>query len=437
MICQPLFIAWRCLWRWCLPFSRCVVEFCVCYFAALPPSLHSHNSPMSPPPPPQGELADTYIFYANLGMSSPSPHLRAAGVSILAVLVHPAPARVITLLPRLIELRTESWWQVALFSVQVACGLLVQLAAVHDGGEEAEAGPWSPSVAGALSILQEVLASGRGAPSPLVLQSFVAHGARLAVHYEAVRPLLVDALLALPQGAREGALCVTPSGDFLAPRTEALPLLGPSGQEILVTSVGDVLPYSPIVSQVVSSVAVDALSYLEVGHFQLLLACARSALGAESARGAPAAEGEGGKTSSRQPLQLPAEFAVLACQAPGLRDYVLVGICDPGCSAAALALLRLLILFLPSGGGGGLDLLSANTMQGSVYLLHCPHTGEPNPSLKAAFADFLRDIAGTSEEHSAAVQAFLVEWAGRYPQAMVESPMRGVLESISGGGGAE
>ena len=380
----------------------------------------------------QGELADTYIFYANLGMSSPSPHLREAGVSILSVRVHPAPALVISLLPRLIELRAESWWQVALFNVVTACGLLVQLAAVAEGGGGAEAGPWSPSVAGALSILQEALGGGRGAPSPLVLQAFVAHGARLATHYEAVRPLLVDAVLALPAPAREAALCVTPGGDFLAPREEALALLGPSGQSIPVASVGDALPFAPLIEQVASSVAVDALSYLEVGHFQLLLACARSALGAESAA-RPA--GVGGEQQPQQrALQLPAEFAVLARPAPGLRDYVLVGICDAGCSAAALALLRLLILFLPSGGGGGLDLLSANTMQGSVYLLHCPNTGEPNLAMKGAMADFLRDIACNSGEHAAAVRGFLVEWAGRYPQAMMDSPLRGVLEELSEGG---
>jgi hypothetical protein len=343
-------------------------------------------------------------------MSSPSPHLRAAGVSILAVLVHPAPALVISLLPRLLELRAESWWQVSLFTVQVACGLLAQLTAVAEEG----GGSWAPSVEGALSILADIVAGARGPPSPLVLQTFVVHGARLAGHYDAVRPLLLGALLALPPAAREAALLVTPGGAFLEPRGDVLPLLGPSGQAIPVAGVGDVLPYAALVDAVAASVAAQALKFLEVGHFQLLLACARSALG----EAAPV-------------LQLPPEFAALALPAPGLRDYVLVGLCDSSCNGAALALLRLLILFLPAGSGGGLDLLAASTMLGTVYLLHCPESGDPIPEQVAATASFLKDIAGTSEEHARAVRAFLVEWAGRYPQAMADSPLRGLLEGLS------
>jgi hypothetical protein len=365
-------------------------------------------------------------------MSSPSPHLRAAGVSILAVLVHPAPGLVVPLLPRLLELRSETWWQVSLFAVQVACGLLAQLAAA--AGAEAEGGgggggggaQWAPAVADALSILQDTLAGARGPPSPMVLQAFVAHGARLAGHYEAVRALLLGALLALPPAAREAALLVTPSGEFLPPGEEALPLLGPSGQTLAVASVGDALPAAAMLDAVAAHVGGESLSYLEMGHFQVLLAAARSALSAEVAAAPAPAPG-----APAPAVQLPPEFAALARPAPGLRDYVMVGLCDPGCGSAALALLRLLILFLPSGSGGGLDLLAANTMLGSVYLLHCPNTGEPSAEQKAATTAFLREIAGTSEEHARAVRAFLVEWAGRYPQAMPDSPLRGLLEALS------
>jgi hypothetical protein len=351
-------------------------------------------------------------------------------VSILAVLVHVAPVLVIPLLPRLLELRHEAWWQVSLYSVQVACGLLVQLAAAsgaEGGGGEGEGGEgWAPSVAAALTILQDIVAGARGPPSPLVLQTFVAHGARLAGHYEAVRPLLLGALLALPPAAREAALMVTPGGDFLSPREDVLPLAGPSGQHIPVASVGDVLPFSALVAAVGAAVAAEGLNYLEIGHFQLLLACARSALSAEAAAAPPAGAGEPAPA-----LELPPEFAALARPSPGLRNYVLVGVCDPVCGAAALALLRLLIVFLPAGSGGGLDLLAANTMLGSVYLLHCPDKGEPSAEQKEALTAFLRDVASTSEEHARAVKAFLVEWAGRYPQAMADSPLRALLEGLS------
>ena len=96
---------------------------CVCSrraAAAAAAAARWHPSHPQPHPiPPQEDLADTYVYYATLGMSAPSPHLRAAGVSILAVLVHVAPVLVIPLLPRLlllrgtlilIDLRAPQWW---------------------------------------------------------------------------------------------------------------------------------------------------------------------------------------------------------------------------------------------------------------------------------------------------------------------------------------
>jgi len=260
-----------------------------------------------------------------------------------------------------------------------------------------------------------VLGGGGRAPSPLVLQVFVAHSARLLGSQPALRPLFVEAVLGLPPAAREALLCVTPWGEFLPPREEALPLSGPSGQRVVLRSVGGALPFAALLAQVHEGVTSSALSYLDPAHFQLLLAAAASALGSGASGGA----GAGGAPA------LPPDFAVLASY-PGLRDHLFVGMCDANCNAAALALLRLLLLYLP----GGLQLLAANTMQGSVYLLHVPQTGAPDPALKAAVAEFLAEVADAGVEHAAAVRAFLAEWAQRYPQAMADSPLRDVLARL-------
>ena len=169
-----------------------------------------------------------------------------------------------------------------------------------------------------------------------------------------------------------------------------------------------------------------SLSYLDVAHFQLLLAATGSALAA-GAGGEGSSSAGGGSVGT----VLPPAFALLASY-KGLRDHIFVGICDSNCCAPALALLRLLILCLPTGTGeGGLDLLQAPTMQGSLFLLHCPQSGESIPALKEAVAVFLLEIASAGAPHARAVAAFLSEWATRYPQAMQGSPLKGVLERIS------
>ena len=396
-------------------------------------------------------------------MGSPSPQLRAAGVSILAALVSPAPALVVEHLPRLLQLKEDDWWQVSLALVQVCCGLLQQLraaageegvasavAASSAGGGEGGAGgeaaaaaaaanPYAQAITQCLSILEAVLSPSQR-PSPLVSQVFVLAAAPLIDTYHTLRSRYVDAVLGLAPGAREALLSVNAWGEFTSNDRSsssgsgsgsagsgggsfALPLLGPSGSPIYLRSVGSALPHEAIVLQVLACVQEASLSYLDVAHFQLLLAATGSAL-AGLGGDAP------GGSSSSAPQLLPPVFTLLASY-KGLRDHIFVGICDSNCCAPALALLRLLILCLPSGTGeGGLDLLQAPTMQGSLFLLHCPQSGEPNPTLKEAVAVFLLEIASAGQAHARAVAAFLTEWAARYPQAMHGSPLRGVLERI-------
>ena len=69
-------------------------------------------------------------------------------------------------------------------------------------------------------------------------------------------------------------------------------------------------------------------------------------------------------------------------------------------------------------------------MQGSLYLLHCPQSGEPDPTLKEAIAVFLVEIADASPTHAWAVVNFIQEWSSRYPQAIADSPLRGALEHV-------
>ena len=446
---------------------------------AMHENLHKHTHTHTHMGTMQESLADLYIYYAVIGMGSPSPQLRAAGVSILAALVLPAPEMVVEHLARLEELKDDSWWQVSLALVQVACGLLQQLreavgeegvAALLGGGggtaaaaaaaattsagagcqegasstppaaAAAAGNPYALAITQCLGILQAVLSPSKRT-SPLVSQAFVVSAARLFDTYKALRPRYVEAVLGLSAAQREALLCVNAWGEFVAPAAGGvvLPLSGPSGAPLVLQSVGSALPYEALVHAVLGCVQEASLSYLDVAHFQLLLAAIASAL-AEGAAGAGGGSGSGsgggsGGGGGDQVLPshastLPTVFSILASY-KGLRDHIFVGICDANCCAPALALLRLLILCLPSGTGeGGLDLLSAPTMQGSLFLLHCPQSGEAHPALKEAVAVFLLEIANASPSHAKAVAAFLTNWAARYPQAMQGSPLKGVLQSI-------
>lgn len=367
----------------------------------------------TPAPPPPDDVADLYVYYALIGMGSTSPHLRAAGISILAALVEAAPALVVEHLPRLVELRDDPWWQVQSANVQVTSGVLWHLREyVPAPGKAPPTAPAAARAAAAIANAETVMIAamggGHGASAP-VTRVFVGYAARLLSFYPSLRPLYVQAVLALPTEARERLLGVSEVGEFIAPESDVLPLLGAMGQRVAVPSAAGVLPAAAVVDAVCEAVLTADLQHLETAHFQLLLAAVVS--------------------SELEPItgHLPGAFVRLANT---LRDHFFVGLCNAQCCPAAIALLTLLVARLPAGGGGGTDLLSASTLQGSLMLLHAPPTGAPEPSLQIAVAGFLRGAAMLSDTASDAVRELITVWSVRYPALYAASPLRQMNEEL-------
>ena len=345
-----------------------------------------------------------------IGMSSSSPHLRAASVMILAALVDAAPALVVGLLPRLVDLRNDPWWQVAVANVTVAAGVLWHLRDYVGTDAAASGSPAGAAIASAENILLGVMEDGKGA-GVAVTRVFVSNSARLLTAFPVLRPVFLNAVLALPDDAREAALGVSSAGEIVQTLDgdDVLALLGPSGQRISVPPCATVLPPEAVIATVCDAVLASSLQHLDEGHFSLLLTAALTA-----------------DLDSRSG-HLPPIFVKLA---NSLRDHIFVGLCDPICCAGALTLLSLLVSRLPSGGGGGLDLLSAPTLQGSLMLLHAPPSGAADPALANAVADFLASTAASSPTAAAAVDELLSAWATRYPALFAESPLRRVSEEL-------
>ena len=114
---------------------------------------------------------------------------------------------------------------------------------------------------------------------------------------------------------------------------------------------------------------------------------------------------------------------------PDLQDLLFVGLCEPDSFEAALELLRHLVLRLP--GEEGLAILRADTLAGTLLLLHQPPTGVPSEHCKLATASFLQDVAGRGRAAARAVQDLLATWSGRFPSLYERSPLRRVAEAIT------
>ncbi len=391
-------------------------------------------------------LADLYIYYAIIGMGSPSPLLRASGVSILASIVDAAPSAIVGLLPRLQTMVEDRWWQVQVSLIEVGLGILRNLSHVHQHDEESKADNNNASaeieaIRGATDLVVMVVNSN---PGPAVLRVFVSKSVFLLNTFTSLVEPFFEAVVAIPPDAREHLLCVNSSGWPSSHSIDALPLLGPNELPVVLPSVGLKLPYTTIVNSMCSHVSSQGLQHLEVGHFQLLIACAYSVSSSGNGHRSNSqgrartreniSEGKDADSSLNLGLeslgpdpsdlgQLPSEFITMSS---ALQDHVFVGLCDSDCFSVALELLRHLVLRLPEG----FLILQAPTLSGSLLLLHQPPTGQPNERSKQAVAAFFYDIALRGKVTSSLVLSSLGSWGERYPVLFQSSPLKKVVDLV-------
>lgn len=360
--------------------------------------------------------------------------MRAAGVAILAALVDSAPAVVVGMLRRLTDLAEDHWWQVQAGLVQTATGVLRYLRRLlrsggGDAGRDGKTDDASPSqqpskgaqdaADNAVALIQTVM---RAEPSSAVQRMFVSLIGPLLASYPELASTFVEAVVALPPDARERLLSINRQGRPVQPTYDVLPLRGPSGHVYELEPVGRQLPYETVLSAVTSQVRDKGLQHLEIGHFQLALACVHSATAAASSS-RDSNESKDGGDSPSPAAQLPACFSQMISS---LQDHVFVGLCDADCCAAALELLRHCVLRLPDG----VSILSAPTLQGSLLLLHQPPTGVPDETSKGATASFLADIARRGPSAARVVADLISAWGGRYPALYASSPLKSVRDGI-------
>jgi hypothetical protein len=409
-------------------------------------------------------LADLYIYYAIIGMGSTSPLLRAAGISILASIVDAAPSSVIGMLPKLQTMAEDSWWQVQASLVEVALGVLRTLArsAAHahagrgrgrgaaDGKHDAadDSAAHSAAEADAVRRAFELLGAVLGSrPGPAVLRVFAAAAAPLLAHFPAqLATPFIETVVALPAEARERLLGVNARGRASELLSDAhggfgaMQLRGPSELPIALPCIGYSLPFAALMPSVAAYVRDNQLQNLELGHFQLLVACVQSAghsgvahrhhLGRHGSRHGHH-DGKAGDEDALSLLgpdpaelgELPAPFAALV---QALQLHLFVGLCDSECFWAALELLRHLVLRLPDG----LRVLQASELSGSLLMMHQPPSGEPSEDSKLAIAAFFADVAARGKIAASIVEDLLAAWGSRYPTLYEVSPLRRVRDEL-------
>jgi hypothetical protein len=382
---------------------------------------------------PEAPLADLLVHQAVQALSCPAPNARAASLSILRRLLRSYTARVLALLPRLAELGEDGWWEVRLQLVLLlADALRILLSAGSSGGRPRTPGflrsaaaalGVAPEDAAAVTALCEEGLAGVVAADPpaAVLHAFVGGVAPLLRACPVLLAPFADALARLPRDTRLGLLGLVP-----------LPLLRPEGAAAATrirSGIGatyafeDALPPLPglsLMRSVAGSVARAGLQQLEIGSFDVLLACCAYTEDAVGSRGHGGGASRGGVGGAGR---LPPEY--LDALAP-LQDHIFVGLCDPVCSVAAAELLRHAVTAIP----GGVSLLSAPMLLGSFALiLQPPGGGERDSAAEARAVELLEDLAARGPPFDRAVFDAMTAFAARYAPLYAGSGFARVLAS--------
>jgi hypothetical protein len=384
------------------------------------------------------ELPDLLLYYAQIGLSSPSPSLRAASVGIVTTLGSACWGDVLPLLHRLYELRTDTWWemkvQLAIVTSALARSTIRRLEGTKDPLTEKErqkvdeglialgGGNAGTGLTRALDLCFAILRAAAGGASIEVLK--VVSSCLIPVIQtqsgQQLLPLYIDSVVALSNETRSKVFGVGMGAEDAKPHPDPVRLVSAAGAHYAAAPLLVRLPSLPLLKALVGVVSRRQLQQLEPGHFQLLTMICWQASG-QRPRPHPNAGGSSPREEDRFGQEHLAAFK-------SLQDHLFVGVCDPDCCRLALEVLRNVVLYCP----GGLSFLSAATLLGSLVLVHQPPSGQRDPVAETLVANWFDSIARVSQKTTGkAVSETLHLFSQRYPRLFEASPLRRVYESLT------
>jgi hypothetical protein len=334
-------------------------------------------------------LLDLYLYYCVIGVSMPSPSLRAASVAMLAVVIAHNVDLVVDMLPRLqVMAAEETWWEVHAQLLVVCSALLRQLP------ENSE------HTAGVMSIVSEVFYDGASLIIRKIGLSYLAKN--MGVHQKLL-PLYLSVLssMPVPVDSMNAFLLSTDKKD-----SEELPVAGASGGKYRLQP----LPCSRewpgllIAQQLVTDLQSNQPEHMETEQMQAFLACLTSA--------------EEGAPFQDNMTQWVDVFS-------GVRDYVFVALCDGECCDLALSVLRKFILESSLQD----SVLREGTLLGSLRLLY-PMDGSADAECQAMVTDFFRQIWEAGDPYADAVEALLEQFARNHGDQFQASPLSALRDSL-------
>lgn len=364
-------------------------------------------------------MLDLYLYYANIGLAMPNPKLRASTVAMLSSLLPTAEHLMAPMLGQLEQLSiSETWWETRAHLLSFSGAILdndVQKKSKGSGSDlgygeqETKYDDESITVQYVLRILKNVFH--QDMPKYIKMWGLISlsggtfFGEEVITSYLKVLVSLGDDdqmfLLDLLGDEKAG-------GKKRGPREayRTIPLPSSTGVPFVlqpVTYRWDAISIAKsILKTATESIGTERLDKSEM---RVLHACIKSV--------------EGGNTydNDNGPMALDGPWLDIYSS---MKDFVIVGLCDPECALSSVGILSCYIF----SSSLGETVLKESRFTGVLRLMY-PTTANTDPALTTCqfiTETFLKDVFSAGQPYEAAVHGLLTQLAKNYPTLYDKAP---------------
>jgi len=348
-------------------------------------------------------LLDLYLYYATIGLGMPSPRLRAGAAAVLSALYPLSDGLISPLLPQLQALAvSETWWEIRAHLLSLSSSILGYSNSSRDPAtEEGDIEPNTDDSA-AISIVDDIFTTNE---NKSIRQWGLVSLARAVGYSEAISSRYLEVLLSLDSESRRFILNLDNSEDSV--RKISLP--SSTGMAFVIEPIVSRMNTLCLVRALESHIIRDKLERLDMAMMETLHACVASV--AQYGND----EGDGGPISGPW-LDI---FT-------GLKDFILVALCDPETVFDATGLLKQYILFSPLKE----TVITDNKFLNTMRLIYPADPDTVDLVCQQTMESFLSDIFTSNDVNSAAVVSTLEIFAKNYSSNFEVSNLGGLLKQF-------
>ena len=348
-------------------------------------------------------LLDLYLYYATIGLGMPSPRLRAGSAAVLSALYPLSNGLISPLLPQLQALAvSERWWEIRAHLLSLSSSILGCSTSSRDPAtEEGDANEPNHDDLCAISIVDDIFTTNE---NNSIRQWGLVSLARAIGYSDAISMRYLEVLLSLDSDTRRFLLNLDNREDAI--RKISLP--SSTGMAFIIEPIVSRMNPLCLVRALESLIIREKLERLDKGMMQTLHACV-------------AAVSQFSESGEDKPIA-----GAWVDIFTGLKDFILVALCDPDTAGDAAGVLSQYVLYSPLQE----NVITDNKFLNTMRLIYPSDPSTADASCQSTVDALFSDLFCTNENNAAAVVNTIEIFAKNYSSNFELSNLGSLLKQF-------